>query len=77
MYMNMHTHPHFYQRASLPSYLMLHLEVLHKVEVSEHPNCTQCCFHIRQLKVTEAEVSNFKGLGRWHNSSLNEEKKMK
>jgi hypothetical protein len=49
---------------------MFHLEVLHKVEVSEHPNCTQRCFQIRQLKVTEAEVGNFKGLGRWYHSSL-------
>lgn len=49
---------------------MFHLEVLHKVEVSEHPDCAQCCFQVRQLKVAEAEVSDFKGLGRWYHSSL-------
>lgn len=49
---------------------MSHLEALHKVEVSEHPDCAQRRFQVRQLKVAEAEVSDSKGLGRWHHSSL-------
>ena len=64
------SHTHNFQSTSLHCYLMFHLEVLHKVEVSEHPDCAQCRFQVRQLKVAEAEVSDFKGLGRWYHSSL-------
>lgn len=38
------------------SYRVLHLEVLDQVEVDEHPDGSQCGFHVGQLKVTKAEV---------------------
>lgn len=49
---------------------MFHLEILHKVKIGEHSNCTQRSFHVCQLKVAEVEVGEFEGLCRWYNCSL-------
>lgn len=68
-------------RPALPPWpmphLMLHLEALHEAEVSEHPDRAQGRLQVRQLEVTEAEVCDLEGLGRWHHGSLGREEREK
>ena len=45
------------------SHRVLHLVVVHQVEVYEHADCRQGRLHVGQLKVAEAEVHNMQGLG--------------
>lgn len=70
----MHVHMHARTHGAFPgdatADLVFHLEVLHKVEVGEHPDCAQRRFQVRQLEVAEAEVGDSQGLGRRHHGGL-------
>lgn len=64
----LHAGTHTHTRVPTPgparhSYLVLHLEVLHEAEVSEHADCAQGRLQVGQLEVTEAELGDLKGLG--------------
>lgn len=52
------------------AYLMLHLEVLHQVEVGEHADGAQSGVQVWQLEVAKGEVGDSQGLRWGHHSGL-------